>query len=150
MAREELAVVLDFGWGTVFFPVFLDGADAVGADGDDFLDFILGQGSQVGLGELLEEEIVAEAADWVAGAFFFAKNAIARAQEVHDAGEVGDDLAALGVVGAHAAEPQTIFLGSVEEGELLALDELVAFGGADAEGVAAALEGEEEFCAVAR
>ena len=70
-------------------------------------------------GELLEEEVVAEAADGVAGAFFLAQDAVAGAEVVHDAGEVGDDLAAFGVVAAHAAEPQTVFLRAVEDGELL-------------------------------
>ncbi len=141
-------MVLDLGRRAVLFPVFLDGADAVGADGDDLFDFVLGEGFEVGFGELLEEEVVAEAADGVAGAFFLAQDAVACAEVVHDAGEVGDDLAALGVVSAHAAEPQAILLGPVEEGQLLLLDELVAVGGAEAESVAAAFEGEEELGAV--
>ncbi len=113
-----------------------------------FLTLFWARASRLDFGELLEEEIVAEAADGVAGAFLLAQNAVAGAEVVHDAGEVGDDLAALGVVGAHAAQPQAVFLRAVEEGELLPLDELVAFGGAEAECVGAALEGEEEFGAV--
>src|ERR1017187_9563476 len=88
------------------------------ADGDDLLDFVLRQGFEIGFGELLKEEIVAEAADGVACALFLAKHAIARSEKVHDAGKVGDNLAALGVVSAHAAQPQAILLRSVKERKL--------------------------------
>ena len=111
-------MVFDFGWGAELFPVFLDGADAVGADGDDLFYFVLREGFEVGFGELLEEEIVAEAADGIAGALLFAEDAVAGAEVVHDAGEVGDDFAAFGIVAAHAAEPEAIFLSAVEDGEV--------------------------------
>ena len=52
------------------------------------------------------------------------------------------------VVGAHAAEPETILLGSVEDGERGAGDELVALGGGQAERVAGFLQREEELGAV--
>ena len=129
---EEFAVVFDFGWGTEFFPVFLDGADAVGADGDDLFDFVLREAFEVGLGELPEEQIVAEATDGIAGAFFFAENPVACAEVVHDAGEVGYDFSAFGIVAAHTAEPEAIFLAAVEDGECLLLDEFVALTGAHA------------------
>ena len=119
-------MVLDCGRRAVLLPVFLNGAHAMRADGDDLFDFVLRKGFEIGLGQLLEDEIVAQAADRVAGAFFFAQDAIACAQVIHDAGEVGDDLAALGVVAAHAAQPQTIFLRPVEDGQACLLDELVA------------------------
>ena len=141
-------MVLDFGRRAEFLPVFLNGADAVRADGDDLLDLVLREGFEVGFGELLEEEIVAEAADGIAGAFFLAQDAVAGAEVVHHAGEVGDDFAAFGVVSAHAAEPEAIFLRAVEDGELLFLDELVALESADAEGIDAAFESEEELGAV--
>ena len=67
---------------------------------------------------------------------------------VHDAGEVGDDLAAVGIVGAHAAEPEAVLLCPVEDGERGAGDELVALGGGQAEGVAGFLQREEELGAV--
>ena len=98
-----------------------------------FLTLFCCKGFKVGFGELLEEEIVAEAADGIAGALFFAEHAVAGAEVIHHAGEVGDDLAALGIVSAHAAEPQAVFLGAVEDGELLLLDKFVALGGAHAE-----------------
>ena len=94
---------------------------------DDLLHLVLREGFEVRLGELLEEQVVAEAADGIAGAFLLAQDAVAGAEVVHDAGEVGDDLAALGIVSAHAAEPEAIFLGAVEDGECLLLDEFVAF-----------------------
>ena len=90
----------------------------MGADGDDFLDFVLREGFEIGFGELLEDEIVAEAADGVAGAFLLAQHAEAGAEIVHHAGKVGDDFAAFGIVSAHAAQPQAIFLRTVEDGEL--------------------------------
>ena len=95
--------MFDLGWDAVLFPVFLDGADAVGADGDYLFDFVLGEDFEVGFGELLKEEVVAETADGVAGAFLLAENAVARAKVVHDAGEVGDNFAAFWVVATHAA-----------------------------------------------
>ena len=141
-------MVFDFRRRAVLFPVFLDGADAVGADGYDLLDFVLSESFEVGFCELLENEIVPEAADGVARAFLLAEHAVAGAEEVHDAGEIGDDLAAFGVVSTHAAQPQTVLLGAVEDGEFLPLDKLVAFGRTETERVRAAFESEEELGAV--
>ena len=67
----------------------------------------------------------------------------------HHAREGGDDLAALRIVGAHAAEPQAIFLGAVEDRQLFLGDELVALGRAEAERVAVAFEREKQLGAVA-
>ena len=50
VAGQKLAVVLNFRGRAVLFPVLLDGADAVRADGDDFLDFILGKVFEIGFG----------------------------------------------------------------------------------------------------
>ena len=147
-AGHELTMVLDLRRCAVFLPVFLDGADAVGADGDDLANLVQREGFEVFFGELLEEQIVAEAANGVAGALLFAEDAEAGAEVAHDAGEVGDDLAAFGIVAAHATEPETVLLGSVEDGQRLLLDKAIALGGAEAEGVAAALKGEEEARAV--
>ena len=80
IARHELAVMLDLRGGAVFFPVLRDGADAVGADGHDLRDFLLLHDFEVLLGELLEDEVVAEAADRIAGALLLFENAKARAQ----------------------------------------------------------------------
>jgi len=66
----------------------------------------------------------------------------------HDAGEVGDNLATVGVVGAHAAEPEAVLLRAVEDRQRGAGDELVALGGGQAEGVAGFFEREEELGAV--
>ncbi len=122
-------MVLDFRGRAVLLPVFLDGADAVGADGDDLLDLVLGEGFEVGFGELLKDQVVAKAADGVAGALFLAQDAVAGAEVIHHAGEVGHDLAAFGVVSAHAAKPQAIFLRAVEDGQFLLGNEFVALGG---------------------
>jgi hypothetical protein len=90
----------------------------VRADGDDLLDLLRLHRFEVGLGELLEDEIVAQAAGRVAGAFLFAQHAVAGAEVAHDFDEAADDLAAFGVVAAHAAEPEAVFLGAVEDGQL--------------------------------
>ena len=59
-----------------------------------------------------------------------------------DARQGQHDFAALRVVCAHAAQPEAVLLGAVEEGEGLFGDELVAFGGWKAERVAGFFEGE--------
>ena len=84
----------------------------------------------------LKDKIVAQPARRIAGAFFFLQNAEGGSEMLHDAGEVGDDLATLGVVSSHAAEPEAILLGPVEDGEGLLLDEFVALHRAQAERVA--------------
>ena len=147
-AGHELTVVLDFRGCAVFLPIFLDGAHTVRADGNDLLDLVLGEVFEVFFGELLEEQVVAESAHWIASAFLFAEDAEACAEVAHDAGEVGDDLAALWIVAAHAAEPEAVFLGSVEDGQGLLLDEAIALSGAEAKSIRAALQIEEELAAV--
>ena len=82
-----------------------------------FCTFCGREGLQAGFGQVLEDEVVAQAAGGVAGAFFLPQHAEGGAEVVHDAGEVGDDLAAVGVVAAHAAEPEAVLLGAVEDGE---------------------------------
>ena len=49
-----------------------------------FFTFCACSVSRLALGELLEDEIVAEAAGWVAGAFFLAQDAVAGAEVAHD------------------------------------------------------------------
>src|SRR5258707_640350 len=110
MAGEEFAMVLDLGRDAEFFPVFGDGAYAVWADGDDLLDLLCLHGFEVVFGELLKDEVVAETAGGVAGAFLFAHDAVAGAEVAHHLYEAADDLAAFGVVAAHAAEPEAVFL----------------------------------------
>src|SRR5664279_2751252 len=98
-------MMLDFGRRAVCLPVFLNGAHTMRADGDDLLHFVLRQGFEIGFSELLEDQVVAQATHWISGAFFLAENAVTRSEEVHDAREGHDDLAAFGIVSAHAAEP---------------------------------------------
>src|SRR3974390_84254 len=81
-ASEEFAVVLDFGRRAELLPVFLDGANAVRANRDDLLDLVLCGGFEIGFGELLEKQIVAEPANGIAGAFLLAQDAVARAEVV--------------------------------------------------------------------
>lgn len=78
----------------------------MGADGEDLLHAGLPHGGEVLLGEFAEEEVVAKAAGGVAGAALFLEDAEGDAEVAEDPGEGFDDLAALWVVGTHAAEPE--------------------------------------------
>ena len=118
------------------------------ADGDDLGDLRLRQGFQILFGELLEHQIVAQAARRIAGAFLFLEDAESGSQVRHHARKRSDDLAALRIVGAHAAEPQAVFLSAVEDRELLLLNEFVALGRAEAERVAVAFERQKKLGAV--
>src|SRR5581483_3782177 len=105
VARQKLAMVLDGRRRAVGFPVFLNRAYAMRTDGDYFFNFGLGEGFEIGLGELLEDEIITQAAYGVAGALLFAEHAEAGAEVLHDLRECSDDFAPFGIVAAHAAEP---------------------------------------------
>ena len=67
---------------------------------------------------------------------------------IDDAGEVGDNLASVGIVRAHAAEPQAVLLSAVEDGQLGVGDELVPLGCGQAERVAGLFQREEQLGAV--
>src|SRR6185369_13333918 len=110
MARQKLAVVLDGRSLSVILPVGGDRPNAMRADGDDPGGLAAGERLQVRFGQLLEYEIIARAASGIAGTLFFAQDAEGGSQVPHDAGEIGNDLATLGIVGSHAAQPQAIFL----------------------------------------
>src|SRR5262245_55742619 len=56
-----------------------------------------------------------------------------------------NNFAALRIITAHAAEPQTILLSAVENRKLLFLDKFVAFGSTEAERVAIAFQREKQF-----
>ena len=62
--------------------------------------------------------------------------------------KASNNLAPSRVVAAHAAEPQTILLRPVEDGQGILLDEFVALVGAHAQCVAAAFKRQEKLCAV--
>src|ERR1700679_3746194 len=145
---HELAVVFDFRRCAVGFPIFLYGADAVRADGYDLFDVVLREGFEISFRELLKDEVVAETANGIAGAFFFFQHAVACAQVIHHASKGGDDLASLGIVAAHTTKPEAILLCAVEDGKLFLLDELVAFERRDAESIGAALQLVKQLAAV--
>jgi hypothetical protein len=148
VARHEFAVVLDLRRRAVFLPVFLNRTNAVGADGDNFLHLILSKVLEIRFGKLLKEQIIAKASNRIACAFFFPQDSKTRAEIAHDAGEVGDNLAAFGIVAAHAAKPEAVLLRAIKNGELLLLDELFALSGLHTESIGAALETKKEFGAV--
>src|SRR5665213_508213 len=66
----------------------------------------------------------------------------------HYARKRRDDLAALRIVGAHAAQPQAIFLSTVKYRKFLLLNEFVALGGAEAERVPVTFERQKQLGAV--
>src|ERR1017187_9011378 len=148
MPGYELTVVLNRRRRSVFLPVFLDRAHTMWADGDDLLDLVLRHVFEVTLGQLLEDQVVAQAAGAVAGAFFLAKDAVTDAEVIQNAREVGHDLAALRIVGAHASQPQAVLLRPVKDGQRRLLDKLVALRCGHAQRVAASLQGQEELGAV--
>ena len=80
-ARKKFAVVFDLRRRAELLPVFLNGADAMRADRHDFLHLVLGEGFQIRFGELLEEQVIAESANRIAGAFLLAQDSVARARD---------------------------------------------------------------------
>ncbi len=110
IARHELAVMLDLGRRAVILPVLRDGADAVRADRHNLRDLLLLEDLEILLGKLLEDQVIAQPADGIAGAFFFLEDPEAGAEVLHDLRERSDNLAALRIIGAHAAEPQAVLL----------------------------------------
>ena len=148
ISRQELAVVFDLRRRAELFPVFLNCAHAMRADGDDLFHLVLRERFEIGFGELLEDEIVAQAADGIAGAFLLAQDAKAGAEIVITRAKSAMISRPFGSYAAHAAKPQAILLRAVEDGELLLLNELVALERAHAECIGSALEREKELGAV--
>src|SRR5690348_2502761 len=140
MAGHELAVMLDLGRPAEFFPVYGNRTHAMRADGDDLSHFGLIQGFEILFGELLEHQVIAQAAGRIASAFFFFENAEGSSEVRHYARKRRDDFAALRIIGTHAAQPQTVFLSTVEDGKSLLLNKFVALGGTEAERVAITFE----------
>src|SRR6185437_15608498 len=106
MAGEEFGVMLDLRRDAKFAPVSGDGAHTVWADGDDLLNACRFERFEARFGERLKDQVVAEAAGGVAGAFFSAQHAEGCAEMPHDAREVCNDLASARIVPAHAAQPE--------------------------------------------
>jgi hypothetical protein len=153
MAGHELAVMLDGrGYSMCLGMIQIVGryrAYAMRADGNDLRGLALLECLQISFGELLEHQIVAQPTSRIACAFLFLQDAERGAEMLHHAGEGGDDLAALRIVSAHAAQPETVLLGAVENRKLFFGDELVAFGRAESQRIAIAFEGEKQLGAVA-
>lgn len=145
-AGEEGTVVLDGDAGAELLVVLTEGTDAVGAGAEHL--FRLFESLNVLFGEGLEEQVVAEAAGGVARAALLFQDAEGDFVVAEHLYQGRDDFAALGVVATHATHPEGVFLGAVEEGEFEFFDELVAFGGGEAHGIAIAFEIEEEFAAM--
>ena len=66
----------------------------------------------------------------------------------HYAAKIGHNFTSFRIVAAHAAQPQAVFLGAVEDRKLLFVDKFLALSGGEAEGVAVAFQVEEELGAV--
>ena len=145
-AGEQGAVVFDGNIGAELLVVLTDGADAVGAGAENLGGFF--EGGDVLFGKRLEEQIVAHAAGGITGTALLFQDAESDLVVAENLDERRHNLAALGVVAAHAAHPKGVLLGAVEEGEFEFLDEFVALRGGEAHGVAVTFEVEEEFAAV--
>src|ERR1700685_447595 len=140
MAGKEFAMMFDFDSPPEPAPVLSHRAHAVRTNGNDLLHGTLFQRGQIDFRELPEHEIVSQTPGRIAGTALFFENAERGAEVAHHSCERTDDLAAAWIIGPHAAEPQAVFLGAVEDGELLLGDEFVAFGLREAHGVAIALK----------
>src|SRR5260370_36422030 len=110
----------------VLLPVDAYGSHAVRADRGNFGNLALRQRFEIVLRQLSKCQIVAQPARRVAGALLFAKNAEAYVQLPHYRRERGDDLAALRIIPAHAAQPEAVFLGPVEYWQILYLNDIVS------------------------
>src|SRR5947209_617706 len=93
------------------------------ADRHHFADLGRAERLDILLGDLGERQIVTEPPRRIAGAFFLPEDAEGDARMPQDARQRQNDVAALRVIRAHAAEPQAILLRSVVDGELVLLDE---------------------------
>src|SRR5512146_1093289 len=113
MPHQEFAMVFDWRRRAKLSPVFLNRADAMGADGNELPDVVLRERREILFCELLKQQVIAEPADGITCAFFLAQNAEAYGEIVHHAGEIGDNLTALGIVAAHTAQPQAVLLRAV-------------------------------------
>ena len=69
---DELAMVDHFVLAAELGIILEEGIQAMRAMGEDFADVVFGERGDIGGGEFLEQEFVAEAAGGFAGAFFFA------------------------------------------------------------------------------
>jgi len=88
-----------------------------GADGNQAGRFGGADGLDIGLGQPRNRQVVAQPARRIAGAFLFAQHAKTDAGVAEQARQRQYDLTSLGIVGAHAAQPQAVFLGAVEQGQ---------------------------------
>jgi len=140
--------MLDLERGAVLPPVRADGAHAVRADGDHPAHPGRAQRFDIGLGELRDGQVVAQAAGRVAGAFLLAQHAERHARVAQNARQGQHRLAALRVVCAHAAEPQAVGLRAVVNRQPILLDETQALAGGEAESVPGALQVQEQPGAV--
>src|SRR6478672_9545439 len=101
MTGEEFAVMLDFHLSAKFAPVLRHGANAMRTNRNDLLHTGSAEGFEVHFGELVEDEIVSEAACRVAGAALFLEYAETSSKMFHDAREGAHDLAPLRIVCSH-------------------------------------------------
>src|SRR5579883_505978 len=130
---HEFAMMLDRRGLAEFAPVRRNRPHAVWTNRNDLLHVGRFQRLQILLGELLEDQIVTEPPRRIARAPLFSQHPERRSQVPHHSGERSDDLPALWIVAAHASQPQTVFLGSVEDREFLFLNELLALARREAE-----------------
>src|SRR5580700_6476702 len=110
MTREEFTMMLDFHLDVKLAPVLCDRAHAVWADADQLLRPALFQAGDVRFRKLAEYQIVSQPSRRITRAPLLPQHAKAGSQPPHHFRESAHNLAALRIVGSHAAEPQTILL----------------------------------------
>ena len=92
--------------------------------------FMIQTGDPTGVGNhdcgfVMKDEIVAKSPRRVSSALLFLQYAKACVKKLHYTSEIRNDLPAFGVVSSHAAEPETVFLRSIEDRERLLLNKFV-------------------------
>src|ERR1700730_1293133 len=118
--------MLDRRCTAVIFPIRGNRSHAVRADRNDLASLGLLERIQVLFRHLLKQEIVAQPPRRVASTTLLPQDTIRGPQVIHHPRKGSDDLAAARIVRAHAAEPQAILLRSIEDRELLLLNEFGA------------------------
>src|SRR5262245_19360325 len=115
---------------------------------EHLFDIALPESFNIRLGELREEQIVAETPRRIAIAALLAKRAECYAEMPQHGYERKDDLTSLWIVSAHAAQPQAILLRAVVDRKLALLQESLPLARGEAHRIAVALQIEEQLSAI--
>src|ERR1035437_3012024 len=140
--------MLDFKRRADLPPVRADGAHAMRANRNHLAHFGRAQRFDVRFSHLRNGQVVAQEARRIARALLLAQHAEGHARASQHARQRQYRLAALRIVCAHAAEPEAVFLRAVVIRQAILLNELLPLAGGEPQGVAGALQVEEQPGAV--